>query len=226
MDDYFLIYDYFPVIRLSDGNYPMYMPQVRKENSNISFPIPIRDYILEEYGYAPVFDSEEPQYDPNTQHLVEGAPVENQTDEKWYKTWTVVDYTAEELATNLQNAKESLLSMASGVLSNDLYSGVEFTFNSETHIADVAAGKLSLLLSVQSLAQAADDNDTFPYGFMGGEYVVFTKAEFLTMAKSVIESVYEINKNFWQFKEDVSSKTLIADIPALPDTFKPASFQI
>ena len=67
MEDYILIYDWMPVIRLSDEKYPLYMPEVRGSTTQISFPVPIRDYILEGYGYMPVYSSDIPEGEVVTQ---------------------------------------------------------------------------------------------------------------------------------------------------------------
>lgn len=80
-------------IRLSD-NAILSEAQVRSDFPNTSFPaiFPCPD------GYAVVFPSPTPTYDPITQYYREIAP--EQINGKWYQKYEVVDLDAEAIARN------------------------------------------------------------------------------------------------------------------------------
>ncbi len=77
------------------GRYPITADQIKSENPNTSFPQYLQPSDVEPLGYFPVADIA-PEFNPLTQYLVEGVPIE--TSNGWIKTFTVVDYTNEEVA--------------------------------------------------------------------------------------------------------------------------------
>lgn len=216
MQDDFAIYDYFPLIRLSDGQYPMYMPQVRASTTQTSFPMPIKAYMLEPFGYMPVYEGEYPQADVVT----EDPPHLNEEDGKWYKTWVARDFTEEEIESNLRKKKEDLINQADYVLTEDIYNGITYTYQGTEYVVDVVPEKLTLLVCIKSLAKDSNDDATFDYSFKDRTVVVFSREEFLNMWKTVMESFYALNKKCWAFRETVNSITKIEDAPEVPTTFK------
>jgi len=82
-------------IKPSDNNrYPITSDQIKSENPNTSFPAYLQGEDAKVLGYFPVADTR-PEFNPLTQYLTEGTPIE--TSNGWIKTFTVVDYTNEEL---------------------------------------------------------------------------------------------------------------------------------
>lgn len=218
MQDDFAIYDYFPLIRVSDGKYPMYMPQVRASTTQTSFPMPIKAYMLEPFGYMPVYEGAYPEGDVVT----EVAPHFNEEEGKWYKTWEVRDFTEEEIETNLRNKKEDLYNQADYVLTADIYNGISYSFGGKDYIADVLPEKLTVLLSIKSLAKDSAEDTTFDYSFKDRTVVTFTRAEFLDMWQTVMQSFYELNKKCWAFRATVEAVDKIENLPEVPETFKEA----
>lgn len=216
MEDYMLIYDWMPIIRVSDEKYPMYMPEVRASTTQTSFPIPIRDYILEPFGFMPVYSSDIPSGDVVT----EGKP-ELKEDGKWYMTWDVRDFTPEEKAANLAKEKDYLISQGLSLLNYDLSTGISYVYAGKTYSVDVMQEKLTILLCIKSLAKDAPEDTNYQYSFMDGTLLSFTREEFLTMWNSVMSSVYELNKTYWAFREVVKQAVDVESLPALPATFKP-----
>lgn len=216
MEDDFLIYDFYPLIRLSDLKYPMYMPQVRLANNQTSFPMPIKAFMLEPFGYMPVYAGDYPEGDVVT----EGEPHFNEGDGKWYKTWTVREFTEEEKQENLRNAKEDTISRSESVLSTDTYTGISYSYNSENYLVEINPNKLTILLCIKSLAKEAADDATFDFSFMDQKLLSLTKEEFLSMWNAVMTAYYEMNKRYWQFREQVKAVTDITAIPEVPETFK------
>lgn len=221
MQDNFSIYDYFPLIRLSDLRYPMYMPQVRASTTQTSFPMPIKAFMLEPFGYMPVYDSEYPTGDV----ITEGDPQFNEEDGKWYKTWEVRDFTEEEIAANLINKKSELIGQANNTLGSDIWGGIKYNFKGVSYLVEVVPEKLTTLLCIKSLVKDAEEDDLFPFSFMDETVVTFTKAEFLLMWDSVMKSLYELNKKFWTLRDQIKAVTRIEDLPEIPFTFKPDDTQ-
>lgn len=215
-EDNTLIYDWMPLIRLSNGSYPVYMPQVRSSNTQSSFPIPVKAFMILPFDVMPVYDSERPSGDVVT----EGTPEFNEQDGKWYKTWNVRDFTEEEIAENLMMAKQDTLGTAQNTVSNDVWSGMPYSLNGVDYVVDVASEKLNLLVSVKSLAKDAQETEMFPYSFNGDIVVDLTKQEFLDMWQSVTTNLYNTYKSYWQFRDEVNAVTLIENIPEVPATFK------
>lgn len=215
MEDYILIYDWMPVIRLSDEKYPLYMPEVRGSTTQISFPVPIRDYILEGYGYMPVYSSDIPEGDVVT----EGQP-ELREDGKWYMTWNARDFTPEEAAANLAKEKEYLISQGLSLLNYDLSTGIKYEYKGVVYSVDVMQEKLTILLCIKSLAKDSSPDTNFEYSFMDGTLLSLTRDDFLTMWNSVMSSVYALNKAYWAFREVVKQSENVELLPLLPATFK------
>ena len=102
--------------------YPVYQNQIQAEYPNTSFPTP---FVAPE-PYAPVMESPQPSFNPITQSVVQGTPV--QTDGEWWQTWTVVDLDAEQIAYNQAQKAQQNKTQATQILSSTDW----------TSIADVA----------------------------------------------------------------------------------------
>ena len=102
--------------------YPVYQNQIQAEYPNTSFPTP---FVAPE-PYAPVMESPQPSFNPITQAVVQGTPV--QTDGEWWQTWTVVALDAEQIAYNQAQKAQQNKTQATQILSSTDW----------TSIADVA----------------------------------------------------------------------------------------
>ena len=102
--------------------YPVYQNQIQAEYPNTSFPTP---FVAPE-PYAPVMESPQPSFNPITQAVIQGTPV--QTDGEWWQTWTVVDLDAEQIAYNQEQKAQQNKTQATQILSSTDW----------TSIADVA----------------------------------------------------------------------------------------
>ena len=102
--------------------YPVYQNQIQAEYPNTSFPTP---FVAPE-PYAPVMESPQPSFNPITQAVVQGTPV--QTDGQWYQVWSVVDLTPEQIAYNQAQKAQQNKTQATQILSSTDW----------TSIADVA----------------------------------------------------------------------------------------
>lgn len=84
-------------VLVKNGNvekYPYSIGQLKQDNPNTSFPSPIPNITLAEFGVHPVTPTEYPNVD-YTKNVVEGTPsLENGV---WYQVYDVVDATTEEI---------------------------------------------------------------------------------------------------------------------------------
>jgi hypothetical protein len=92
--------------------YPVYQNQIQAEYPNTSFPTP---FVAPE-PYAPVMESPQPSFNPITQAVIQGTPV--QTDGEWWQTWTVVDLDAEQIAYNQAQKAQQNKTQATQILSS------------------------------------------------------------------------------------------------------------
>jgi hypothetical protein len=88
------------MIKVIDGQPVRYtIADLKRDNPRVSFPASVaeNDSALAEYGVYRVQPVEPPAYDPMTQRLVEGDPVEASPG-VWWQSWSVEDYTEAEIA--------------------------------------------------------------------------------------------------------------------------------
>lgn len=215
MEDYFLITDWQALIRVSDKKYPVYMPEVRAENPNTGFPIPIREYILEPFGYMPVYDVELPSGDV----LIEGAP-EFKDDGKWYRTWTVREFTPEELAERLAAAKQGLEVSVSQIVYMDTLSGASLEEGEDEILVDISADAFPFLVSMHQVAQNSTEGSLFDYKDLQGNFLTLTKEQVLDLFNRACQARYAIQKNSLGYLKRISNAEKQEDLPVLPETFR------
>lgn len=86
--------------------YPIGLVDVRRKFPNTSFPKSIEGHDFSSFGVETVVDLPQPEYNPETQYLRENPPSSDNG--VWVKTWSVVDFTTEELATQQENKKSNV----------------------------------------------------------------------------------------------------------------------
>ena len=83
-------------IKITDGTPKRYSTgELRRDNPQVSFPRNIPNATLAEYGVYPLTPTDRPDYDPTTQTISEGTPVE--VDGVWTQQWEIRDLTPEAL---------------------------------------------------------------------------------------------------------------------------------
>ncbi len=218
MDDYILIYDYSPLIRLSDEKYPVFFPEVRAENPNTSFPIPIRDYILLPFGYKPVIPTE-----PSEGDVITEAKPELREDGNYYQSWNVRGYTEEERLAALKFAQNNILSDAIYVYNRDKTEGSTIGFNGENYLVSLSDQEIAFLLSIKFLLNSPSGvqiEEPFTYKFLDNAIVSLTKDEFLSLLNEIFKINYNLAKRYWAFINTVNTTEIQSELPTVPVTFK------
>lgn len=85
--------------------YPYNTADLRNDNPQTSFPSPMTDGELAEWGVLRVYPVDPPE-STDTQTLVEGPPEWDGG--KWVQTWTVTDLTPEQIAERLQQRRSAM----------------------------------------------------------------------------------------------------------------------
>lgn len=81
--------------------------QLRKDNSNVSFPRKISNEILAEYFVYPVAVSDAPSIDSRTQKIIQNT-TPTYINGEWVYEWTVTDKTQEEIAKQDSEAADAV----------------------------------------------------------------------------------------------------------------------
>jgi hypothetical protein len=96
-------------IKLTNGIPEKYsIGQLRRDNSNTSFPKNPSDKLLAEWNIYPLQTAPQPEYDGLTQTCTEATSA--QIDGVWTQQWIVENKPQEEAETNVRNSRNGLLS--------------------------------------------------------------------------------------------------------------------
>jgi len=96
-------------IKLSNGQPEKYsIGQLRRDNSNVSFPKHPSDSLLAEWDVYPLATADRPAYDSLTQTCKEGTPA--QLVGVWTQQWVVENKPQEEAENNVRSRRNGLLS--------------------------------------------------------------------------------------------------------------------
>lgn len=205
------VYAWTPMIRLSDMKYPVYLSDFLKEHTNVS----IGSYVWEAdmrnlWGYCMVHESEIPVGDVVT----EGQPEYNEEDDLWYKTWVARDFTPEEIAENLERAKEEHRIRAYQQYTADLSAGVTV----DGDVFSVEPRELINLDTIRSYAQANPDKDilirTSDFGTLS-----LPSSDAIDKINAIMIATGKVHQNLLAYVKTVYDTGVITEIPEVPLTF-------
>lgn len=212
-----VVYSYTPMIRSSDGRYPVYLADFRADNPNVSIGTWIYSENLVEFGYFPVI----PVTPPTGDVVTEGIPHFNDQTQQWEQTWNSRDFTPEEIAANLESAKQSYKAEAQNILSRDLEAGIPYPVDNVEYKVRVKSFDLATLVSIKTVLEAdgGQSTEVYPFRFLDGYKSDFTHTEMKDLVTQVSRAQYEMMKSYWSYLDQVEQASTIATIPALPDSF-------
>ena len=127
---------------IKDGRYPLTVPQIQEELShhNVSTTA---GFNPEVYGYIMVYDTQKPEYNPDTQTCKEIFPVElphgNYT--RWFQQWEVSDISQETITHNHEAHDAQLAKQKSDNIQALWAAANAYT---ENYISGVAIGLLTI----------------------------------------------------------------------------------
>lgn len=218
MEEYTLIYDYTPLINLEDNSYPVYFPEVRRRYSNTGFPYPIRDYVMETYGYAMVYDVAPPEGEVVT----EITPVRAE-DGKFYRTYSIREFTPEERVKDLQEKKFNLTQALFFVLDTDRSHGVPGTFKGVNYTLKLTPHDISAVLAVKDQASRATSGTTYFIHTKDGAVGPLSPQEAIEFSDFVLDTFLVIYENYAQAMKMTQQATKVSELPEIPLTFVPVT---
>lgn len=216
MEEYTLIYDYTPLINLEDNSYPVYFPDVRRRYSNTGFPYPIRDYVMETYGYAMVYDVAPPEGDVVT----EVTPVRAE-DGKFYRTYSIREFTPEERARDLQEKKFYLTQALFFVLDTDRNHGLSANFKGVDYVLTLTPHDISATLAVKDQASRANSGATYFIHTKDGAVGPLSPEEAIEFSNFVLDTFLALYENYAKAMKMTQEATRVSELPPIPDTFVP-----
>lgn len=208
-----MIYDYTPLLRLSDGKYPVFYPQVRKENPSVMFPYPYNELFMVDWGYKVVNEVELPSGDV----ITEGVP-ELREDGNYYKTYTSRPFNEQEVAQNLINAKNTLIYQADSLFDFELLRSFTFNkgdINKPVHVS----GRNMLLWENMVNTMTAEGLDSAIIRFQDDTFLTMSLQEVKEFYAQMSLKLFNMRKNCWAFIESVQAVEDINDLPVTPETF-------
>lgn len=210
-----MVYSYTPLVRLADMAFPKYLADVKKEFPNVSFPTQLEESQFAAFGYAAVHDVVVPTGDVVTP----GVPALGE-DGLYYWTWHTRDFTPEEVAQNLANAKGGLKYTAAEVIALDLENGIPYPSGSQTFQARIKSSDITTLLAIKNIVEADNDpNAVYPFRFLDGYRADFTGTEFKQMVIDITKKQYQVIQAYWTYINTVEATTVITDLQDVPLTF-------
>lgn len=197
------------------GSYPVYLWNARQEYPNIMFSDEYsNDEALIPQGYVPVYPTDQPAGD-----VVDYGTPEKREDGKYYDTWTVREFTEEELAANLEAAKQIALSQLDSARYNAYAKGYEDKVGDTTNLYSLTAENQQLLTALRILADAETNADReFTLRTVDNRSVKAKKDEVQRVTTAVLEHCLAILEQLWELADEVVAATKIADIPTIPES--------
>lgn len=197
------------------GSYPVFLYDARREYPNIMFSDEYsNDEALVPQGYVPVYPTDQPAGD-----VVDYGTPEKRDDGKYYDTWTVREYTEEELAANLALAKQSALEMLDQARYQAYNKGYEDKVGDVTNLYSLTAENQQLLTALRILADNETNADReFTLRTVDNRSVKAKKDEVQRVTTAVLEHCLAILEQLWELADEVVAATKIADIPTIPES--------
>lgn len=207
------VYNNTKLLRLSDMAYPRYYSNLVFDFPNTTFGYPLFTSVLHNFGYEYVYETEKPQGDV----VEEIQPVLGE-DGKYYKAYTSRDFTEEEIASNLQSAKDQLIFGSYDVYLADLDSGVSWSFEGNDYIFKISLPNKMIWDNCKFIFESSSD----PVMIRTEENAILdlTKDNFEIFYKFMSDQYKLIRDRYYTFVRDVQGTALIGDLPDQPVSFK------
>lgn len=203
-------------IELATLTYPVYLSAIRTKNKTVSIAEnPSADQMLL-LGYAVVARVDRPDGDVVT----EGVPVETETG--WIQTWEVRAFNEQEIAQQLNQAKQNAFNKLNTSMDNTLAIGFEYIF-ADADVLHIQlrdgdrANLAGLRLTANELIELGELDpilEIMSYENIGKNV---TPAEMVELTRSAFVNFTGTMKQKWVLKTQVKAATTVAEIPSIPD---------
>lgn len=216
MDIKMLVTNTTRLIRLEDGQYPLFLKDVIVENPNVSFPNKVDEQVINNLGYAVVKYTTK----PTGQVVYEDTPTINAETGEYSQTWVSRDYNQAELDANLSVEKETLLGELNALLIGALNEVYNYQLDETTTIpVQVRESDRPNLISLKLDALTTLDVDP-------SQVLVFRDAnnsvhnlnpqQLVDLTTAVLKHTLLLRQLTWSYKDQILTATTIAELPELP----------
>ena len=164
------------------------------------------------FGYARIQAAARPSGDV----VKQGKPEERGG--QWYQTWNVRDYTAEELAEQLEQAKEQKRNALDADRDAAFDAGMPYTLGGEDDVVQTRPQDQINLMGLASKAQrhlAAGDDTLMPFRGLSNETRMLTPAAMDAMAMAALAHIEGIYARSWARKDAVDNAETLEAVDAI-----------
>lgn len=208
------IYDYTILINTQTLQYPITFYQVRMLYSQISFPVPISEEMLEPFPYSPVRETEKPSGD----FVVTEAAPEKRDDGLWYQVWEVRDYTEEEYRWEMSLRKTQLRLNAQTIFTDNLDTGIKVNSSGRDIYFKIRPFDITNYLALKSLS-LIDENKSFNLKTRDDYIKGIGAIDLNSLLDSIIDRYSTVLDLYWSFLHDVESSKYFSELPTIPKSF-------
>lgn len=170
-----------------EPKYPVFIEDARNEYRNVSFSSSQEEEMIAPFGYFPVLDTEVPTGDVVT----EGYPKKRK-DGKWYRSYDVREFTAEEKAEQLRSAKTEALMRVDMELDSIQGRTLDIKEGKVTHTFSLSIQGRQVLSEHVLLATLDPTLDEFFLRTANNINVVYTREQLFDVTKKVVTEVHRL----------------------------------
>lgn len=197
-------------IHVPSGDTNIYLRQIRQREKAVSLPLKPTAEQLSKFGYEPVVQTSRP-----TGVVVEKAEVVLE-DGVYKQVWITREYTAEELETQLSDAKRNKLEEVKQLQIEKLSQGVPYEFPGGVKHIQVRDGDrtnlASLYLEASRALEAGDAEYVEYFRVFEDTTEVLDAAGVMAMVDSASSSYKALLGKFWLFKDAIKAATTISEV--------------
>lgn len=206
-------------IEVSTGKYPLTFDMIRDQLKNtVSFNLspPLED--VNGFGFEIVIDTPIPTGDIVTEAppaLIDGV---------WQRAWLSRSYAEDEIAQQLQAAKDHLNTQITLLREKDLAYGLVYTFADGTTggVQMRPADRTNLIgirLEAYSYIEANVTDVTIDFRSLENVTRQLSPQEVVALTNAATVHTKQIYAVSWSFKDKVTDATTVAELPVIPATF-------
>lgn len=188
--------------------WPVYLADARRAFPNVSFSLEQDESQLEPFGYFPLHLGVSPAGDVVTQiepKLIDG---------KWTRQYEARDYTEEELATRLRQAKDTALAELDRQLQAGYDEGFLYELDADTlHHFSLTRDNQQLMTGLHILAaQEGNADREFRLRTIDNTTVTYTGAQLAAMTTAMMEHVYSELSTLWTTMDAITAAKDMAEL--------------
>jgi hypothetical protein len=192
--------------------WPTNLYEINKYFPNVSFGIPQDEENLVPFNIFPI----DPGTPPTGDVVTKITPV--LTEGRWVQQYEVRDFNEQELADNLEAARNSALWQLDSVLGNTYDRGFNSPHGEGTDVFSMSSDNRQLITGLYLLASVEQDAERkFKLRTVANVTVEYSVDEMKALGKAVMEYVTAVLEKLWAYMDQITSATKIEDLPQVPD---------